>query len=159
MPHMCGGSCCGGAVPTKLHCLLSSSRGAGAHGQQSHYVLLHCIAHDVRGLDWMDCDLHVICHRRLTGGDPVLSMVVGCSCLAVQCGMGAMALQCALSMQNRCCPVPVHKQWCAAQRGEIQRNTYGQYVGRRELCCSVFLVLLNGFCCPYCWESVCATSG
>ena len=56
-----------------------------------------------------------------TGGDPVLSMVVGCSCLAVQCGMSAMALECALSMQSTCCPVPVHKQWCAAQReGEIQ---------------------------------------
>ena len=97
-----------------------------------------------------------------TGGDPVLSMVVGCSCLALQCGMGAMALECALSMQSTCCPVPVHKQWCAAQReGEIQRNTYGQYVGRRELYCSVFwLKRLNadGFCCPYCWESVCAAN-
>ena len=50
-------------VPTKLYSLLSSLRGADAH-DQSHYILLHYIAHDVRGTDWMECDLHVICHRR-----------------------------------------------------------------------------------------------
>ena len=64
MPQMRGSSCCGGAVPTKLHSLLTCSRGAGAYGQQSHDVLPQCIAHDARGMDWTECDLLVICHRR-----------------------------------------------------------------------------------------------
>ena len=52
-----------------------------------------------------------------TGGDPVLSMVVGCSCLAIQCGMGAMALECALSMQSMLPGTRSQTMVCCTERG------------------------------------------
>ena len=118
MSQMRGGFCCDSAVPTNLHSLLTSSRGAEAHGQQSHDVLLQCIAHDVRGMDWTECDLHAICHRRRhwRGSGPLYGggLQLSCSSMWDTCN-GTLSLSSLCSAHR-----PIH-------RAVIEANIYTEH--------------------------------